>query len=209
MNDTATTPHETDIQNTHSLISRLLHMGMAVGVSLQLLLSTGMERPRPAVMRSTLESLTFSLHEYLGLMSLALILAWLWWLVRRRDEPTLGTLFPWVEHDGRNALMTSVVITSRQARHGKLAETAEMEPLVKTVHGLGLVCISVMAFSGTLVWLGMDADGAMPIWTRLLLEIHQLTANFVWAFIFGHAGMAVLHQLRGDETLARMFSLRD
>lgn len=209
MNDTATTPLKTETSSAHSPTSRLLHMGMAVGVTLQLLLSTGMARPRPSIVRSTLEGLAFSLHEYLGLLSLVLILAWLWWLTRRRDEPTLDNLFPWVDQAGRSALTASVAIALQQARHGRLAETAELEPLVKTVHGLGLVCISVMAFSGSLVWLGMDADGAMPIWTRLLLEIHQLTANFAWVFVIGHAGMALLHQLRGEETLVRMFSLRD
>ena len=68
--------------------------------------------------------------------------------------------------------------------------------------------IALMAFSGTFVWLGMDDSGNMPQWTRLVLDFHQFMATFAWIYLGGHAGMALLHQLSGDNTLARMFSLR-
>ena len=208
MNESIQTPLGAASRTVHSLTSRLLHLGMAAGVTLQLLFSLGMQRPRPGALRSTLESLTFTLHEVVGLLTLVLILGWLLWLYLRRNEPSLSDLFPWTGHAGRHALLLALRITLRLARRGRLAADEEIQPLVRTVHGLGLLCIAFMAFSGALVWLGMDANGEMPEWTRLILDFHQFTANLVWLFIAGHAGMALLHQLRGDETLARMFSLR-
>ena len=208
MNDSANATLEAATRNPHALTSRLLHLGVAVGVILQLLLSTGMERPKPDAVRSTLESLSFEMHEFLGLSMLALILIWLVWLLRRRGEPVLSELFPWTGHAGRNALMLSVRLTLHQARRGMLAGETEIQPLVKTVHGLGFACIALMAFSGTFVWLGMDDSGQMPQWTHLVLEFHQFMATFAWIYLGGHAGMALLHQFSGDNTLARMFSLR-
>ncbi|MEJ2590228.1 MAG: cytochrome b/b6 domain-containing protein [Candidatus Thiodiazotropha sp.] len=208
MNDSASATLEAASKHTHSLTSRLLHLGVAVGVILQLLLSTGMARPKPDAVRSTLESLAFEMHEFLGLLMLALILTWLVWLVRRRGEAVLSELFPWTGHAGRTALTLSLRIAMRQARRGILAAETEIQPLIKTVHGLGIACIALMACSGALVWLGMDDSGNMPQWTHLVLEFHQFMATFAWIYLGGHAGMALLHQLRGDDTLASMFSLR-
>jgi cytochrome b561 len=204
MNEPIPTSLETASLSPHSLPSRLLHLGVAVGVILQLLLSLGMERPRPGAVLSTLEGLAFTLHEVVGLLTLGLIVVWLLWLLLRRNEPSLSDLYPWIGDAGRVALSLAVRTLLRHAKRGELAADEEIRPLVKTVHGLGIVCIALMAVSGALVWLGMDANGNMTTWAHVLLAIHQLTANLVWLFIAGHAGMAVLHQLRGEETITRM-----
>jgi cytochrome b561 len=63
-----------------------------------------------------------------------------------------------------------------------------------------------MAMTGTLVWVGMDASGALAPWAAPVLDLHQAVASLMWIYLFGHAGMALLHHWRGEATLRRMFS---
>lgn len=208
MNDSATSPIGLAAVSSPSLITRLLHLALASGVTLQLLLSTIMQRPRPGTVATTLESLAFSLHEVIGL-SLALVIpCWLLWLLLRRDEPTAGELFMWTRRAGRLAMSGAIRRVLTDAWRGLLTVEGEIQPLVRSVHGLGILCVLLMACSGILAWLGMDETGALTGWARIALDIHQLTANFMWLFLIGHAGMALLHQYRGEATISRMFSLR-
>jgi cytochrome b561 len=209
MSEVLSKPIDVMTDSNPSLISRLLHMTVASGVILQLLLSTVMQMPKPGAARTTLESLTFTFHEVVGLSLAVLITGWLVWLMLRPStEPKASELFPWTSRVGRQALLEAFRLTLEKARRGRLAPESEVAPLALTVHGLGLLCIAFMALSGTLVWLGMSDTGAMTDWAKLLLNLHHFTANLVWIYLAGHAGMAVLHQWNGERTLTRMFSLR-
>jgi len=73
--------------------------------------------------------------------------------------------------------------------------------LATAVHGLGLLTVTAMAVTGAaFALLGLPKDQA-----RLVLEIHKLIANLMWAYLIGHAGLAVLHQLVGQPALKRIF----
>ncbi len=48
----------------------------------------------------------------------------------------------------------------------------------------------------------------MPGWTHVVLELHQAEANLMWAYLVGHAAMALLHHFLGEATLRRMFSFK-
>jgi cytochrome b561 len=41
------------------------------------------------------------------------------------------------------------------------------------------------------------------------MDVHSFLSNFMWAYLVGHAILALWHQLAGHRTLARMFSLGD
>jgi cytochrome b561 len=194
-------------EKTPTLTSRLLHLLLATGVTLQLLLSTFMERPRPGVSHPPLEALGFRLHEIVGLTLLPAVLGWFLWLLLRRREPSFWDLFPWL-HAGRTRLVQATRLALAEARQGRLAPESEIQPLIRTVHGLGALCVLFMAVTGSLVWWGMSATGALPNWAGWVLDLHQVAANLMWAYLIGHAGMALLHHRRGDATLRRMFTLR-
>lgn len=66
------------------------------------------------------------------------------------------------------------------------------------MHGLGLLLVTLMAASGFTWWLG--ATGAVGP--------HKLFANLVWVYLIAHTGLAVVHHLRRDASLAEMWSLR-
>jgi cytochrome b561 len=191
-----------------TLVTRLLHLGLALGVSLQLLLGAFMERPRPGAVRGAAEALGFTLHEATGGLLLPLLLAWFTWAALRRGEPNLSALFPWLKASGREEVLRALRRALEEAAQRRLAPEAELLPLVRTVHGLGALCALFTATSGALVWLGMAPSGTLPAWVAVVLDLHQGAANLMWAYLLGHAGMALLHQRRGEGILGRMFSLR-
>jgi cytochrome b561 len=196
---TMTEPHP-------SLTSRLLHLLLATGVTLQLLLSTFMERPEPGVVHAPLEAWGFEFHEIIGITLLPTILGWFLWLILRRREPVPRDLFAWLTSE-RRKVAQAVRVALSEARQGHLAPDTEIRPLIHTVHGLGALCALFMAITGTLVWLGMSESGDLSSWAAWVLDAHQTVANLMWAYLIGHAGMALLHHWRGEATLKRMFSL--
>ena len=74
-------------------------------------------------------------------------------------------------------------------------------PLATAVHGLGLLTVTAMAVTGAaFALLGLPRDQA-----RLVLQIHKLVANLMWAYLIAHAGLAVLHQFLGQPVIKRIF----
>lgn len=72
-------------------------------------------------------------------------------------------------------------------------------PLASGGHGLGLLTALAIGASGG--WLSTQAvpDG-------LVLEVHKVGANLMWAYVVGYAGLAVLHQIAGHRVVQRMFA---
>jgi glutaredoxin len=191
-----------------TLTTRLLHIGLSVGVTLQLLLSTFMERPRPGVTRPRLDAVGFDVHEVNGLLLLPVIIGWLVWLFIRRREDGPRVLFPWLSSVPRRALLGAAGGALAAARQRRMPSEEATRLLAAAVHGLGALCALFMASTGATVWLGMSAQGEMPGWTLFVLALHQAAANLMWAYLVGHAAMAGLHHFLGDATVRRMFSLK-
>jgi cytochrome b561 len=65
-----------------------------------------------------------------------------------------------------------------------------------------------MAVSGALYYLwnsgNPDAGGVIGV----IMFVHTGLANLVWAYLFGHAGMALLHHYTLQQSLGDMWSLR-
>jgi cytochrome b561 len=191
-----------------TLTTRLLHIGLSVGVTLQLLLSTFMERPRPGISRPWLDAAGFELHEIDGLLLLPVIIGWFVWLFMRQNEDGPRVLFPWLWSEPRNALFGAGrrALTAARQRHMPSEEDTYL--LASAVHGLGALCALFMASTGLTVWLGMSEQGAMPSSIQLVLELHQAAASLMWVYLVGHTAMAVLHHFLGEATLRRMFTFK-
>ncbi len=195
------------MEKTPSLTTRLLHAGLAISISLQLLLSTFMEMPGPDVVRNGLSAIGFELHEVFGMLSLSLILAWFVWLFVRRAEEGPGELFPWFSSAYRLALLQAVKSTGVSLRSRRSPAPADSNRIARTVHGLGALCALGMALSGFTVWLGMSGLGQLTDWANLVLSLHRSLATLMWVYVLGHAGMALLHHVRGEMIVRRMFTL--
>lgn len=178
----------------HSLATRGLHMGVALAVIWQLAVSLGMEGPRPNQPGNAL----FETHEVVGLASFGLIVLFWLNLMLRRAGTQAGALFPWLSGPRRAALVEDARRHWQALRARRFPGYDEGAPLASAVHGLGLLLVTLMAASGFAWWLG--ATGAMGP--------HKLFANLVWVYLIAHAGLAVIHHLRRDASLAEMWSLR-
>lgn len=177
-----------------SLTTKLIHGSLLLAVTWQLLGSNLMERPRAA----SPGNFFYEVHEWVGLATLAtVVMFWLWTALRRR-ETRLAALLPWFSASGWRSVATDARAHWEALRALKLPDPAGDTPLASAVHGLGLLTALAMAATGGLLFL-------QPLPGGLVLEVHKLASNLMWAYVVGHAGLAVVHQMAGHGTLRRMF----
>jgi cytochrome b561 len=177
-----------------TLSTKLLHAALLLSVLWQLLGSNFIERPRaqrPA-------NAWYAWHEIGGLVTLGIVLLfWLWVLVRRR-ETRFAALFPWFSGARLKAVVADLRRHGAELRQLRLPGGEADTPLASAVHGLGLLAALAMGATGAWMY-------TLPLPTGLALNAHKLMANLMWAYVVGHAGLAVLHQWMGHRVLQRMF----
>lgn len=171
-------------------ITRILHVALALSISLDLLSSLGMEDAT----RSRLGAVLYETHEVLGLGVLGILIAhWLWQLTGHvRDG--LGALFPWFSTTRLKQLKQATMAVLR----GDLW-TERSRPLASAIHGLGLLVATGLAVSGAILFVNS---------VELAEEIHEVLGTLMWVYLVGHVGLAVLHEWRDHMTIRRMFNLR-
>lgn len=182
-------------------LTRLLHGALALAVICQLLSSQIMQADDGG-------DWIFGIHQYAGLSALLLALGfWTHGALRRRGTP-LGRLLPWASRARRGALGRDLLAHLRAARsYRPLDHDAgpDGDALASAIHGLGLTLITAMAVSGAVYYAvntgNPDAGGLVG----LTIEVHEILANLVWAYLIGHSAMAAL-QHRAGRPLARMWS---
>jgi len=184
--------------------TRWLHAGIALGVSTQLIASLTMDIPKPGRPFTGLSATAFEVHEITGMIVAALLLAH--WLALFSGHISLGFghLFPWFS---KQRLCTMIGEIKQQWAQRRLHDTQQASALAGATHGLGLLVTTVMAITGVVLYFGMAENGAMPPLVKDIKEVHELTSNLLWAYLIGHAGIAILHQWLGHRTLADMFEL--
>ncbi|GAB0117334.1 cytochrome b/b6 domain-containing protein [Acidisoma sp. 7E03] len=177
--------------------TRILHLLLLLSVVNQLVSSQFMSRPFPGEAPSTL----YALHEYIGMASFGFVLLfWLWTLVRR-GETKLGRLFPWFSPRAIAAVLRDALHQAQSLLRRDFAAHSD-GAFASAVHGLGLLTLTAMAATGTVFFLVSGSVGGFA------LDLHQTIANLMWIYLFGHAGIAVLHHLLGHDILRRMFWIR-
>lgn len=180
-----------------SHLTRVLHLAVLLTVVDQLLTSLIMERPLPG----EAPDWPFALHEQAGIVGLgALVLFWLWTLIRDERETPLQRLFPWFSAEAFAGVTADVAHIFRALARRK-APPLHLEALSSAVHGLGLLLATFLAMSGA-AWFALFTGTP---YGRMVLTAHGLAGNLMWAYLIAHASAAVLHQARGDRIFARMF----
>ena len=189
---------------SYSLPIRVLHVLFALGISLQLLLSTVMRQPRPGRVRSAYEALTFAVHEYVGLAVLAVLIAH-WVLCVLGHAPRgLAHFFPWFSRERRARLAAEVGDLLRL----RLAEPERQDAAAGALQGLGLVIASLLAVTGAFVYLGMADDGTMSATTRSIRKVHTTLAPLMWGYLGIHIAAALAHVAAGHRSILAIFRLR-
>ena len=182
---------------SRSQATRALHLLLLFAVLHQVISSKVISRPLPGDAPSTL----YMLHEYIGMATLVIVLTfWVWTLVRN-GETRLAALFPWLSPRRIRAIVDDGMDQLHAVRAGEWSGESSGS-LASAIHGLGLSIVTVMGVTGTVLFFshGLVAHHAM--------DYHRFAANFMWAYLIGHAGMALLHHLLGSDVVRRMFWLR-
>lgn len=183
----------------HGWATRALHMAVAAAVVWQLGVGLVMQGPRGAAPGDAL----FATHSTVGLVALGVIvLFWLNLMVRRIGTDA-GALFPWLSAPRRAAFLADANAQAGALVRLRLPDYAEGLALASGVHGLGLALMTLMAATGA-------AGRALePASTAGVFEgLHKALANLAWVYLIAHAGLGVLHHVRGEASLAAMWSLR-
>ncbi|MGO4872818.1 MAG: cytochrome b/b6 domain-containing protein [Roseiarcus sp.] len=185
------------MSTTRSHITRLLHLTLLLVVLHQLLSSSVMERPFPG----DEPGWPYFLHEQVGLVGLGVLaLFWLWTLVRHPLETPVARLVPWFSPSRIAAVFEDIARLVR-ALFSFRAPPLELDALASAVHGLGLLVASFLALSGA-AWFYLFAGTP---YGRIVMGMHKLSANLMWAYLIGHALVAVVHHALGDDIFSRMF----
>lgn len=188
----------------HSRTTRVFHGALALAIVVQLASAQFMQVPRVGRAANT----AFEVHEWAGMVALVLTLV-LWGVVMVRTVGTdAGALVPWFSVPRRAGLQADAVHHIRALRALRLPGHQDHSALASAVHGLGLLLMTGMAASGTVYFiaglLGVQDQSAV----HLMMDLHGLGGNLVWGYLIGHAGLALLHHLRSEQSLRTMWSLR-
>ncbi|MBF0294355.1 MAG: cytochrome b/b6 domain-containing protein [Magnetococcales bacterium] len=173
--------------------TRLLHLLLALGISVELLLAAVMVHPKPG----RAGDVFYALHANLGQMILGVLLVhWLWSLARPGRRP-FALLVPWFSGERRRAVWSDLGRHLVHARQGRLPpDEGEPAPLAGAVHGAGLLVATLMGGSG-IVLLVVDPGLASRGWAHALKEFHEAMGPLMWGYLAAHALMAVMHRLAG------------
>lgn len=187
--------------------TRWLHALIALGVSIQLCASLFMHVPSPGRPLEEPGYHFFLVHRWSGICVVILvILHWLWGL-SGHVMGGWGHLFPWFSGSRFRGLVSDVKDAPKWFRGHLPDQREETIPLAGAIHGLGLLTVSAMALSGSMIFFGMGPHGAMSPLVAALRKGHLLMGNILWVYFFGHVGISLLHQLRGDQIITNMFNL--
>jgi cytochrome b561 len=175
--------------------------------TVQLTTSQFMELPDPEGIVPVIKVALFRLHRLSGITVLTLLaLHWIWGLAGHAAGGW-GNLFPWFSRERRGNVISDLKSMPSLLRGALPGQNYRGTAIAGAVHGLGLLTATGMGLTGSILFFGIKSDGTMNASASPVVEIHQFIANFLWAFIVGHVGMAILHQWQGDKVLTRMFNL--
>ncbi len=143
----------------------------------------------------------FEYHEIVGIVSLGLILVLIFGLWNHRSERMGAPLNPWFDSNERSPLVSDFRTIISRVVTGDLPNSRDSMRIAHAVQGLGVLSILYMAVTGTLIAiLGDDSPLAHDI-----AEFHGLGGVLVWTYFGGHAAMAIVHELKGEKLIRRMF----
>lgn len=183
-------------------LTRILHLGIAFGVTAQMLTSLVMVYPKPG----RLPNQWFEVHETLGLALLGFLAAhWLWSLLRTFAGGEPMTLFPWFSRSLLKDLLDDIRSTGRELARLRLPSDNHTKPLPAAIQGLGLLLGLALAGSGAVLAFGMAPDGRMNDVVHTVKEAHEAMAPLMWFYLAVHPTLAILHQLAGHNTFGRVF----
>ena len=182
---------------SRSQTTGVLHLLLLLAVIHQLVSSEVIDKPMPGEQASTL----FLLHEYVGMATLGVVCAFWLWTLMRRGETQLVKLFPWLSPRRITAIVPDILDQIMAVRSGDFSGDSS-GALASAVHGLGLLIVTAMATTGTVLFFSVGSV------FHCAMSLHRVIANLMWAYLIAHASLGILHHLLGSNMLRQMFWIR-
>ncbi len=192
------------VQHRYGWQTRIFHAALAIAIITQLATSQFMTRPRAGAEGDWI----FEIHEYSGIAAFVLALALFLRIAIRPRGTAMVQLFPWFSGVRLKALGADIKAHWSAAKKFNIPNSDRGSALPSAVHGLGLLLMLVMAITGVTYW-AADKFGAgkSPV-VGAALEVHELFSNLVWAYLIGHATLALIHHFKGQASIFEMWSFR-
>ncbi len=179
-----------------SPITRIMHWGLAVTISAQLLSGLFVSDPHTR--------LYFYFHEYDGLAASFFILAFWMWVYANQEG---GLLFPW-NAEGMAAVRADFRALMRKKT---LPPGGQTVGLASFGHGLGLLAVTMMGITG--IWIFFIIPGGHGAQTgstdfRAYMDataLHTFFSYATWVYWVGHIGFALAHEIEGAPILRGIF----
>ena len=192
-----------DSHPRHSRATRLVHMGLALAVIVQLTSSLVFEPPSP----DGTANVWWEVHEYGGLTAFGFVLLFWLVLVGRNHGTDPGSLFPWFSASRMRGVWADMKLQLKALTGRHLPRYDAHGPFASAIHGLGLLLMTAMATTGTVYYFintgNPDAGGLVGA----VMFVHRGLSNLVWVYLIGHASLAVLHHFTDHMSLREMWSL--
>ncbi len=134
------------------------------------------------------------IHVRIGYGVTFFLLCQWFFLSLRRYHFVREHVFPY-HAEGRKCISADL----RLLMQGKLPPTGCRSGASGLVEGLGILLITWMALTGLIFHFGAVYDVDKTNLMLLIRNIHNFSSYFVWAFVIGHGGMAVLHRFIDKE----------
>jgi len=189
--------------NHYDTFTRLLHKGMALTVSAQILLSFFMQHPKPNVTRDPLALELFEAHEWVGIAAALIVALHVFYSLSSTGNASWRTLFPWLSREGRCSLLGEIQQAGSWLRNG-LPHPDQSHTLASTIHGAGLLAVLFQGLTGICLFLGMQENGAMSRGIHEVKEMHEMAGTFLIAYLVLHIAAAIWHQRLGHDVISRI-----
>ncbi len=187
----------------HSRLLRFVHAILAIGISVQLLLSLLMDDGSPSRDSSGLAWVSMELHETVGMIVLAAI--FLHWMLfplgyAGRD---LGHFYPWFSR----SRLRELKVDFRSFLRLEWSDPSKQEHMAGAIQGIGLAVATGLAMTGAVIYFGTPEDGAALPAAAWAQEAHEMLGPAMWAYLALHAGAAAVHALSGHRAILSIFDL--
>jgi cytochrome b561 len=185
----------------YSRFTRILHALIAIGISLELLLSLVMKAPKPGRVLTPLQSFVYEAHKMVGMA--VLVVLFLHWIVfvSGHAYKGIGHFFPWFS----NARMQAVLSDIRELLRLKVGDPEQEDSFSGAIEGLGFIVGSILAASGTVLFFGIAENGAMSAVTHAVKEFHEFWGPVMWGYLGIHAGAMMVHLGLGHRSVLSIF----
>ena len=196
----------TKIQTTkHNHTTRLLHATIAILVMTQLYSIYAVENK---FFNDPIRTVLWNVHKYGGLIAFVALLSFWIVILKRRQGTSMTELFPWVSISALKKLLNDVFYYIKNITQFKIPEHRNPSPLASSIHGMGIIIMSVMAISGVNRYIVYEFSITKTPFIKYISGLHHTFADYAWIYLGLHVLVALINHIFKKQRLYTMWSLK-